>query len=84
MLLHDTVRKLYVGFQLRGEMLDIFTTKTYDSDKGCQMMLKIAIVKTAVLSATLPFRYRKIDILFADSHPSQSFFCDESKTRWEN
>ena len=55
-------------------MLDIFTTKTHDSDKGCQMILKIAIVKTVVLSATLSFRNRKTDILFVDSHPSQSFF----------
>ena len=65
-------------------MLDVFTTKTYDSDKGCQMILKIAIVKTVVLSATLSFRNRKIDILFVDSHPSQSFFVTSQKHNGKN
>ena len=44
--------------------MDILATKPYVSDKGCQMFLKLAIVKTVILGATLFKTQRNIDICF--------------------
>ena len=42
---------LYAGFRLRGQIVDIFATKTYVSDKGCQMLSKLTIAKTVMAGA---------------------------------
>jgi len=73
LLLYDTVRILGVGFRLRGQIVDILATKPYVSDKGCQMFLKLAIVKTVMLGAALSKTHRKVDVFVMDMYPSHSY-----------
>ena len=72
MLLNDTVSNLDVGFRLRGQLVDILATKTYGSDKGCLMFLKLAIVETVMFWAALTKTHRKYCYFVVDVHPFHS------------
>jgi len=63
---------LVVGFQLKGQIIDIIAIKTYVSDKGCLIFLNFTIVKTVIFGTTLLKTHRKTRDLFVDVHPSHS------------
>ena len=63
---------MYVGFRLRGQIVDILATNTYGSDKGCPMFLKLAIVKTVMFGAALSKTHRKTCSCVVDVYPFHS------------
>ena len=63
---------MIVGFQLKGQIIDILAIKTYVSDKGCLIFLKLTIVKTVIFGAALSKTHRKTRDVFVDVHPFHS------------
>ena len=52
--------------------MDILAIKTYVSDKGCLIFLKLTIVKTVIFGVALSKTHRKTRDVFVDVHPFHS------------